>query len=91
MLVVRVGSLTDNEVTLLDKVPRELADTANDKCNIPPPCDIRLYYSVHHAAGVPGAQGPWRSVHDPAGFALPARSSTEMSRCDSAFSSPRCR
>ena len=56
MPVVRVGSLTGNEVTQLDKVPGELAKTANDQCNAPPLNAIRLYFSVHRFAGVPSAQ-----------------------------------
>ncbi len=56
MLVVRVGSLTGNLVTQLDKVPGELAKTANDQCNIPPPYAIRLHFSVHRVAGVPGVR-----------------------------------
>ncbi len=37
MLVVRVDSLTGNLVTQLGKVSGELAKTANDQCNVPPP------------------------------------------------------
>ena len=69
MLVVRVSSLTGNVVAQLDKVPGELAKTANDQCNIPPldairlkldfisaHLNIRLHFSVHCVAGVPGVQ-----------------------------------
>ncbi len=53
MLVVRAGFLTGNIVTQLDKVPEELAKTANDQCT---PCAIRLHFSVRRAAGVPGVE-----------------------------------
>ncbi len=56
MLVVRVGSLTSNVVTQLDKVLGELTETANDKCNVPPLNAIRLHFSVHRVAGVPSVQ-----------------------------------
>ena len=56
MLVIRVGSLTGNVVTQLDKVLGELAKTANDQCNVPPLNAIRLHFSVHRVAGVPSVQ-----------------------------------
>jgi hypothetical protein len=56
MLVVRVGSLTSNVVTQLDKVLEELAKSANGHCDVPPLNAIRLHFSVHRVAGVPSVQ-----------------------------------
>ena len=56
MLVVRVSSLTGNEVGHLDKVPGELVKMANDQCDVPPLYAIRFHFSVHRVAGVPSVQ-----------------------------------
>jgi hypothetical protein len=67
MLVVRVGSLTSNVVTQLDKVPGELVKTANDQCNVPPLKAARLHFSVRRVAG---SLAP-KSLAFTAGCALP--------------------
>ncbi len=56
MPVVRAGFLMGSVVAHLDRVPGELAKTANDQCDVPPLYAIKYHFSVHRVAGVPSAQ-----------------------------------